>query len=116
MLPCPEDLHLRAEAILRVLEGHRRAWPEPLALNVRARSPSELETALGWPRSAVREALVYLDRSAVIERAPRFRSHEGGSEATWAARDPATLRNEQRRRWRMGFAVRSRHPGRLPSA
>ena len=80
----------------------RRQWPEPKALNVRARTVSELVQALGMPLSDVREALARLDAAGMIERAPRRRRHGGVSEVSWAAVSPLELAAARKRGRRFG--------------
>lgn len=82
----------RRASVLGALEALRRAWPESAAMNVRARTVSELVRDLGMPLSDVREALARLDACGAIERAPRVRTHGGVPEVAWAAVDPRALR------------------------
>ena len=91
----------RREAVLLALERLRRAWPEPLALNIRARTVSELVRDLGMPLSVVREALARLDSGGAIEKA-RMRTVAGATEVSWAAVCPRKLTGEQKRRWAFG--------------
>lgn len=102
----------RAEAILRVLERLRLAWPEPGAANVRALTVSRLAETLQMDRHDAREALALLDSAGLVERAPRRRRHAGVPEAAWCAVSPAKLPKHVLREWRQGYAVRSyRTPG-----
>lgn len=97
----------RAEAILRVLEGLRLAWPEPAAVNVRALTVSQVATLLGMEHSEARESLAVLDAAGLIERAPRRRRVAGVPEAAWVAVSPSRLSRHVLREWRRGYAVRS---------
>lgn len=88
----------RRASVLGALEALRRAWPEPAAVNVRARTVSELVRDLRMPLSAIREALARLDACGAIERAPRIRTHAGVPEVAWAAVGPLELAMARRRR------------------